>query len=177
MELSRLLAATALGVACLGLSGCFQTLASAILAPESLAVQGASGGLNALTSGSAGDITTLSNTAQDLDRIMSEYPDAINRPELSGMRDQLNQQSGAAPTPVSAPVQGSAQAEAALRAEHDRRVVLTAADQRPADALVLGRKVRTRRPGDQLQATIEPTLLDTWQPAAYAMGTWQVRVR
>ena len=173
MAALRLLLRVVLGASCLALGGCFETLASAFLAPESLAVQGASGGVQALANDSGTNLNglgSLGNTASEVDNLITDYPDAANRGELSSLKSQLDSEGGSS-KPASTPYTGSITDSADERARFDRRVQLTRENSRSSsDTLVIKPHVYHRRNGDQLQATIEPTELSHWQLPSYQIA-------
>jgi len=173
MFVLRLLAYAVLGTGLASLGGCFETLASAFLAPESLAVQGASGGVQALANDSGTNLSELGSvgdTASEVDQLMTDYPDAANRGELSALKSQLDSQGGSQKA-ASTPFTGSINDTADKRAPFDRRVELTKENSRSSsDTLVIKPHIYRRRNGDQLQATIEPTDLAHWQLPSYQIA-------
>ena len=175
MVARRVLLGSLLIMAMVCLSGCLDTLAEAVLAPESLAVQGASGGVQALGSSIDSPLSSLndlSSTASELDHLLTNYPDAANRGELSSLRNQLNGGNGGKPAPPAQ--QGSITNDKERMSDFDRRLEIRAADHRTtSDTLVLKPRLILRRPGDQLQITIEPTPLDHWQIPTYMLQPWQ----
>jgi len=173
MAALRLLAMVVIGALCAALGGCFETLASAFLAPESLAVQGASGGVQALANDSGTNLNglgSLGNTASEVDNLISDYPDAANRGELSALKNQLDSEGGSS-KPAATPYTGSINDSPEQRAPFDRRVTLTKENSRSSsDTLVIKPHVYRRRNGDQLQTTIEPTDLTHWQLPTYQIA-------
>jgi hypothetical protein len=161
--------------AALGSAGCLQTITEALLAPEVVAAQGATSGIQAL--GSAVSGTGLDQTAADLDRIIAEHPDAATRPELQALSDQLKADSGP-PSAVSPQRDGSLAEEPERLAERDRRVTVKP-DQvnQASDAIGLGPRSTARRSGEQLGPFPEPTPLTTWEPRPYLLDTTPVRIR
>jgi hypothetical protein len=171
--LPRIPAIFLLATALIVCQGCLQTLATAMLAPEALAVGGAAGGIQALTSTVSGeDITSLSDTAataRDLDRILARNPDAVNRPELEGLREQLAQEGmdSAAKRNVVAPVRGT---------DGDRLAPPEA--EGASDHLVLApRRRHGRGPADGPEPLLESTGLESWRPIQYPVSFAPVRVR
>jgi hypothetical protein len=173
MVLARVLLGGVLTLSVVSLSGCLDTLAEAVLAPESLAVQGASGGVQALGSNTDSPLSSLndlSSTASEIDHLLANYPDAANRGELSSLRSQLNGGQVSKP-PVQ---QGSITNDKERMSDFDRRLEISTSDRRTtSDTMVIKPRLILRRPGDQLQITIEPTALDHWRIPTYMLQPWQ----
>ncbi len=175
----RILAWLVIGSGALGSAGCLQTLVGAMIAPESVAAAGASGGVNALASAVSGEdlgsMTDVASTAADIDRILAAHPDAVNRPELEALRDELKMKS----MPEAAHHrEGSAAAEPDRLAERDRRVTVPIDHDMQPDALVIETPPpRKRGPSKGPEAFPEPTNLDCWQPQWHVLDTEPVRLR
>jgi hypothetical protein len=159
------------------LGGCLDTVAEALLAPESLAVQGVSGGVQSVTATSASDVqAAFSSTAQQLDDIIAANPNAANRPELAALKDKLGSS-----TPASThaePQDGSWATEPEQLAPFDRRVLLGPENTRQrSDTLLLAQAGHPRRPQQRPPAAPEPTLLDRWEIQPYIISPFSVRVQ
>jgi hypothetical protein len=169
-----------IAVACGCLGGCLDTLTESILAPESVAMQGVAGSVNAVSGGDASELSSelsgaMGSTAAQLDDILAAYPSAINRPELSALRSQLGQ---ASPAEKNEPGDGSWAQEPEQAAQFDHRVRLGPENTRhQGDVLSLARLGNPRRIGHQLPAPTEPTWLDRWNPQPYVINPLAVRVR
>lgn len=170
------LALCVLACALLPLAGCLDTIAQALLAPESLAVQGLSGSTEALTGTSAADLSaSLGSTAQQLDEIIATYPDAINRPELASLRNQLGPTTPAAAP--SAPREGTIADDPAFQVPRDHRIALSEAGPAHADRFVLAHPHAARRQMDQLPRPVDPVALDRWDLQPYLINPLSVRVQ
>jgi hypothetical protein len=182
--LGRLVLFSLVLVGCCASGGCLGTIAEAMLAPESVALEGAAGGVQALTSAvtpeDAASAFDAASTASDIDRIISENPDAVNRPELEQLRDRLNGQGNPtpAPNPVTTP-QGSIADDPERRAEIDRKVVVPQSRKRlSSDALTIAPVAkRPRRGGDAPNPFSEPSILEPWNPRLHVLDLTPVRVR
>jgi hypothetical protein len=168
-------------IGCGASGGCLGTLAEAMLAPESVALQGAAGGVQALSSAvspaDAASAFDAASTAADLDRIIADHPDAANRPELEQLRDRLNASQN--PPLMQAGPQGSIADDIERRAEFDRKVVVPTSRKRlSSDALSIAPIAkRPRRSSEVTSVFAEPTLLDPWQPQLHVMDFTPIRVR
>ena len=174
--LRRVMLVALLG-ACLGSAGCVGTLAEALLAPESLALQGAYGGVQQLGNAVAGSVPSDATfVAADLDKILAEDDAAKQRPELQALSDKLKAQA-AADSYKRRP--GSIANEAERRAEIDRRVELPSSKRELfSDQLTLGQLDRkARRPvASQPMPQPEATPLDAWVPQVHVMDFSAVRL-
>lgn len=176
------IALVCVGATCLGLGGCFQTLATALLAPEALAIEGAASGFESLTGGAEQSVANdFSRAVDDLNRILGANPEAENRPELEALRDSLSQHgqgNPAAAGPAAAP-KGSLADDRERRSEADRRVTLE-----PGEESVVGdhiglqpRGPLRRRGPERPEAFPDPSPIQPWDPRSYVMDLRPVRVR
>ncbi|MBA3709324.1 MAG: hypothetical protein H0W83_10970 [Planctomycetes bacterium] len=181
MTAPRIVAGMLLAAACGSSQGCLQTLVGAMVAPEAVAMQGASGAVDAVAAAAVGpdDLATLSDTsstARDLNRILMDHPDAVNRPELEALRNELDQSNQA----TASDREGSAAEEAVRRAEADRRVVMTepaSDDPAKSDQLVIASPATaSRRAPPRPQPYPDPVHFDPWQPFQYQMALGPVRL-
>jgi hypothetical protein len=162
--------------------GCLQTLVTALVAPEAVAMQGASGAANAVTASLSGEdlvaINDFSTTAKDLDRILQDHPDAANRPELEALRQQLDESQK---TSQHRRREGSAELDPERRAEGDRRVALPPSANpfaKPvSDALVI-EKLPAQRRGAPLrpQTYPDPVVIEPSHRYQYQFSLHPVRV-
>lgn len=176
----RTLAWLVIAAGTLGSSGCLQTLVGAMIAPESVAMAGASGGVNALASTisgqDVGSLTDAASTASDIDRILAAHPDAVNRPELEALREELKMKS--TPGAGKSHRDGAAALEPDRLAEWDRRVAVPIDQDIQIDAFVIETApLRKRGPPKGPEAFPEPTNLDAWQPQWHVIDTDPVRLR
>jgi hypothetical protein len=180
--LGRLVLLSLVLAGCCASGGCLGTIAEAMLAPESIALEGAAGGVQALTSAvdpvDAASALDAAGTAADIDRIISNHPDAVNRPELEALRDRLNATQNPQPMSNGQP-QGSIADDLERRAERDRKVVVPDSRKRQtSDRLALAvMPRRLRRGGDAARPFAEPTILDPWKPQLHVMDLTPIRVR
>jgi hypothetical protein len=153
-----------------------------MLAPEAVALEGAAGGVQAFSQAVSGDATAnafdAATTASDLDRIISDHPDAANRPELEQLRDRLNANRSPPPNRM-AQRQGSITADLERRAELDRKITIPDSRKRlSSDALVIAPMAkRPRRGDDKPNPFAEPTILEPWSPRLHLLDLTPVRVR
>ncbi|MBA2482246.1 MAG: hypothetical protein H0V44_16410 [Planctomycetes bacterium] len=172
-----------LGAAVVSCQGCLRTLATALVAPEAVAIDGVSGAANSVASSLSGEdlaaASDMSTTARDLDRILQDHPDAANRPELEALRNQLDQSQKAS---QSTRREGSAEQDPARRAEGDRRVAVPEATntlRKPhGDTLVTERVLPQKRGAPKRPNTYpDPVVIEASQPYEYQLSLNPVRAR